>query len=512
MKRLPTSVVCFVLASAAFADTKPAAKPAAKTSDRLAATIETILKRDVFTPALVAIDIRDLDTGRVLYELNAAKNVKPASTMKLFTTAAILDAEGPGSDRSTHHAAVAEVMDSEGLEWRPTATTVETVGRIDSSGRILGDVYLVGRGDPNLSDRIAWRNGKNPFDQLAVDLQAQGVTRIEGRLLGQDALFPDASIPDGWTVDDLVWSYGAEVSALSAFDSQVDLSLEPGDLEGDPGRLTQWPETTFLRIENRTVTAPQGTEQDLTLTRALGSRTIVLEGRIPRAGKKWAEGVATPEPALFATTLFAEALQRHGISIADSVAVSRAALPKEVRPIASIRGPAIEDQIRFTNKESQNLHAETLLRRLGLAVNGDASMASSLRAREAFLKAHDIRIADNVMHDGSGLSRGDLVTVRSLVDLLAFMAKHRLAKPFRDSLPIAGVDGTLRRRMIGTKAEGHVFAKTGSLSNVNALAGYIDTTGGRHLAFSIIVNNHTRPSREATQAVDEICALLADLR
>ena len=116
------------------------------------------------------------------------------------------------------------------------------------------------------------------------------------------------------------------------------------------------------------------------------------------------------------------------------------------------------------------------------------------------------------MYDGSGLSRSDLVTARAEVDLLVAMAHHPLAKAFRDSLPIAGVDGTLKKRMVGTKAQGRVFAKTGSLRHVNALAGYVDAVTGRHLAFSIIVNHHTRPSREVTEAMDEICALLVELR
>ena len=116
------------------------------------------------------------------------------------------------------------------------------------------------------------------------------------------------------------------------------------------------------------------------------------------------------------------------------------------------------------------------------------------------------------MYDGSGLSRADLVTVRAEVDLLLAMARHPLAESFKASLPIASVDGTLKRRMSGTKAEGRVFAKTGSLRHVNALAGYVDSVSGRRLAFAIIVNHHTRPSREVTEAMDEICALLADLR
>ena len=511
MKTVVRATLMVFAAAAALADTRPKSVPKAKT-DRLIAAIETILKREVFGPALVAIDIRDVGSGLVLYERNATMNVRPASTMKLFTTAAILDAEGRGGPLAAHQAAVGEVLNGEGIEWRPGATSLETAGRIDSSGRILGDVYFVGRGDPNLSDRIEWRNGRNPFDQLAIDLTALGVKRIEGGLIGQDALFPDEAVPDGWSADDLVWSYGAEVSALSAFDNSIRLRLEPGELEGEPGQLAQSPETAFMRFENRTVTGPEGSEENLSLTRALGSRVVVIAGHIPRLGKVWTGTVAAPEPALFATTMLAEALQRQGIAVSGSISISHSALPNEVRTIASIQGPGIEDQIRFTNKDSQNLHAETLLRRLGLATYGDASAASSLRAREAFLKSQGVRFNDTAMRDGSGLSRADLVTARAEVDLLMAMAKHRLAKAFRDSLPIAGVDGTLKRRMVGTNAQGRVFAKTGSLSHVNALAGYVDTISGRHLAFSIIVNNHTRPPREATGAMDEICALLADLR
>jgi len=464
----------------------------AKAPDRFARAIESILKREVFAPALVAIDIRDLDTGRVLFEKNAASNVKPASTMKLFTTAAILDAEG--------QAAVLP------------ATTVETAGRLDSLGRVLGDVYLIGRGDPNLSERFGWRSEKSPFDQLAKDIREAGITRIEGRVIGYDGLFTDETIPDGWTADDLVWSYGAEVSALSAFDNALDLRLEPGEREGDPARLIIQPVTEFMRIENRALTSAEGGKAEVSLARPLGSRHVVIEGRVPRLGEAWTGAVAAPEPTLFATTLFGEALARHGVSVRDDAIASRETLPASLRPLASVRGPAVAEQIRVVNKESQNLHAETLLRRLGLAAFKDASVEAGLKAREAFLKGQGVRVADTAMYDGSGLSRADLVTARAETDLLVAMARHPLAQAFRDSLPVAGVDGTLKRRMVGTKAQGRVFAKTGSLRHVNALAGYVDGNSGRHFAFSILVNHHTRPSREVTEAMDEICALLVDLR
>ncbi len=490
MRRILRNTLSGVLIAAL---TGAAAGPAAaKGRDPLGTAIDSILKREVFTPAIVAIDIRDLDTGRVLYEKNAVTNVKPASTMKLFTTAAILDAEGQAS--------------------APPATTVETSGRLDGLGRVLGDVYLVGRGDPNLSDRFEWRGGKSPFDQLAKDLREAGITRIEGRLIGYDGLFTDETIPDGWTADDLVWSYGAEVSALSAFDNSLRLRLEPGEREGDPARLMVEPATGFMRVESRVLTFAEGTKAKVSLTRPLGSRHVVIEGGVPRLGEAWTGAVAAPEPTLFATTLFGEALARQGVSVQGEIMVSRAPLPAALRPLASVRGPAVAEQIRVVNKESQNLHAETLLRRLGLAAFKDPSVESSLKAREAFLKSLGVRTADAAMYDGSGLSRADLVTVRAEVDLLAAMSRHPLARAFRDSLPIAGVDGTLKKRMVGTKAEGRVFAKTGSLSHVNALAGYVEGASGRRFVFSIIVNHHTRPSREVTAAMDEICALLVDLK
>jgi len=463
----------------------------ARTKDSLAQAIETILRREVFGPAIVAIDIRDMETGRVLFEKNAGLNVKPASTMKLFTTAALLDAEGETPAASP--------------------TTVETAGRVDAFGRVLGDVYLIGRGDPNLSDRLEWRGGlKNPFDQLAGDLHEAGIRRIEGRVVGYDGLFTDEPIPDNWTADDLVWSYGATVSSLSAFDGTVRLRFEPGEREGEAARWSIEPATAYLEVVNQATTSKAGLKPDLSLSRALGSRRVVVSGTLPLDGA-WSGAVAAPDPAFFATTLFAEALARQGVQIAGGVTTSRAPLPDVMNPLASVRGPGTAEQIRIVNKESQNLHAETLLRRLGLRVFQDASVESSLRARAQFLERMNVRATEAAMYDGSGLSRADLVSARAEADLLMAMARHPLARVFKDSLPIAGRDGTLKRRMIGTPAEGRVFAKTGSISHVNALAGYVDSSSGRHLAFSIVVNHHTRPSREATEAIDALCVLLAGL-
>lgn len=455
---------------------------------KLEAQIDGILEREVFHPAIVAVDIRDLGSGATLYARNRTTNVKPASTNKLLTTAAILDALGP--------------------EARVT-TTIETTARVDARGRVLGDVYFVGRGDPNLSSRFDAPGAPTPFDRMAAELWDAGIRSIEGRLVGHDGLFPGETIGDNWTADDLVWSYGAEISALSAFDNSMDVRIEPGEKVGDPVVITPLPRTPFVDIVNETRTLESTVARAIDVARDLGSRRVRISGGVPVGDSPSIESFAVPEPALFAATLLSEALARRGITVEGTIESSRSDLPKDLRVLASYRGRTLADEIKVVNKESQNLHAEILLRRLGVFSHGTGDLAGSLEARGKILRDLGAHFETAGIYDGSGLSRATILPASAEVELLAAMARHPHAKAFRDSLPIAGVDGSLRRRMKGTAAEGRVFAKTGSIRHVSALAGYIDTVSGRRLVFSMIVNHHTRPSKEATDAMDEICALLA---
>ena len=450
--------------------------------------IDRIVDRPALAPAFWGIEVRDLRSGRVLYARNAGKNFRPASTLKLVTTAAVLDAISP----------------DERLR-----TTVETAGRIDSFGRVLGDVYLVGRGDPNLSGRFTEGRRTAAFEEMANALWTAGVRRIEGRLIGHEGLFTGDRRGEDWTWEDLVWWYGAEVSALSFNDNCADLSVHAGERAGDPVRVERAPASSYYRVVSTATTSAAGTPPDLTLARAPGSNEIRLSGTYPLGAEAWEGFAALEDPALYAATVFGEVLAARGIVVAGPVETSSQPLPVSARALAAHEGPPLLEILKAVNKMSQNLHAEMMLRLLGARRRGVGSAAAGREAAGEFLRRVGVVPSAWAMQDGSGLSRSDLVTPHEMVSLLAAMDRHPRGASFRETLPIAGRDGTLKGRMRSGAAEGRVLAKTGTLRHVNALAGYVTTRSGSRLAFVAMANHHTAGGSAATSAIDEIGALLA---
>ena len=466
---------------------------------RLKRDIEPILSRPDFAPAFWGIEVRSLKTGRTLYARNAEKAFHPASSMKLVTTAAALDAFGPDAR---------------------IRTTVETAGRLDGLGRILGDVFLVGRGDPNLSARFAPGRPTAAFEEMADALAAAGVRRIEGRLVGHEGTFAGDRRGADWTWEDLAWGYGTEVSALSFADNQVAASLKPGERVGDPAVLDLEPDTGCLAVSSSVETteavpsasaSPAVDGDAVHLEREPGSNEVRLTGRLPMGGT-WSGRLAVADPARCAAKALRGALEAKGIRVVGGLSTSRDPLPTGTRVLAAHDSPSMAEMIRVVNKESQNLHAETLLRLVGLQVKGEGSVVKGREAVAEIAKRLGVPGEGWGLTDGSGLARTDLLTPHGLVALLAVMDRHPHAAAFRDSHPIAGVDGTLEKRMKGTPAEGRVTAKTGSLSQANALAGYVTTVRGERLAFAIVVNGHEGKGREAVAAIDAIAAALAAAR
>jgi len=459
---------------------------AAPASDPLARAIDRILDRPAFAAAFWGVEVRGLESGRVLYARNAEKSFRPASTLKLVTTAAALDLFGPDAR---------------------LRTTVETTGRLDGLGRILGDVYLVGRGDPNLSGRFASDNVVAPFEELAEALRAAGIRRIEGRVIGHEGAFTGDRRGSDWGWEDLTWSYGAEVSALSFNDNTVELRLAPGEGAPDPVLLEASPRSSYYSVASTAATTPAGTKRDLTLVRDPGTNRIRIMGTLP-IGETWEGRVALEDPARYAATVFVEVLEAKGIRVTGPAATSSDAMPLESRVLAAHESPTLAEMLKVVNKESQNLHAEMLLRLLGQRTRGEGSVPAGHEAALAFLARLGVAADTWALEDGSGLSRSDLVSPHGLVALLAAMGRHPLAAPFRESLAVMGVDGTLKSRLKGTPAEGRIQAKSGTLHLVNALAGYVTRPAGEPLVFSIVVNNHTVPGRDAVAAIDEIGRLL----
>lgn len=479
-----------------------AAEAADPSPARLRKAIEPVVSRPELASAFWGIEVRSLARGRTLYALNATKAFRPASTLKLVTTAAALDAHGP--------------------EAR-IRTTLETAARIDGLGRLLGDVYLVGRGDPNLSGRFSDGRATVAFEAMAEALVAAGVRRIEGRLVGHEGAFVGDRRGSSWTWEDLAWGYGAEISALSFADNLVEAKLVPGERVGDPAQLTLAPDAGCLNVVSSVTTAAaRAPAQDeaatignggngLTLLREPGSNDVRLTGALPLAGE-WKERLAVADPASCAAAVFSSVLEARGVRVTGGVATSREALPAGSRVLAAYEGQPMAEIIRVVNTESQNLHAEMLLRLVGLKLAGEGSAKAGHEAVRGVLKRLGVDDTGWSLADGSGLARTNLLTPHGVVTLLAAMDRHPHAAAFRDSLAIAGATGTLEKRLRGTPAEKRLVGKTGSFQLASSLAGYVTTMRGERLAFAIFLNNQATRGREATGAIDRVAALLAEAR
>ncbi|HZU22262.1 MAG TPA: D-alanyl-D-alanine carboxypeptidase/D-alanyl-D-alanine-endopeptidase [Terriglobales bacterium] len=504
------------LAAAAFAAEK---KPAAT----LSTEIGRILDQPDISRGFWGVEVVSLANGNQLYSLNADKLFTPASNTKLFTTAATLAMIGPD------------------YKFR---TTVETLGTIDKHGRLNGDLLLVGRGDPNISGRTLPYNTrterKQPplqvLQELADDVVQKGVRFIDGDVIGDDSYYAFERYGEGWTQDDLVWEWGAPVSALTINDNVVFVSIQPGDHAGDKAFLSIAPYASYYQVDNRVITTPAGTgPRRLYITRQPGANQITFWGNIPLDDQGASEAVAIEDPASFAAQVFRQMLEQRGITVYGHTRTHHTELARLTTITVNATAPAgggeltatpptvpqplvlgsyesqpLSQDIRVILKVSQNLHAELALRLLGREKGSAGTIEAGLEVLHGFLAQAGLQNDEYVFFDGSGLSRQNLVTPHAIVKLLSFAAQQPWYTTYRESLPVAGIDGSLADRLKNTPAQANVFAKTGSLGHVNTLSGYARTRKGDMVAFSIMGNNHNLSTPRALEAIDQIVEAIVD--
>jgi D-alanyl-D-alanine carboxypeptidase/D-alanyl-D-alanine-endopeptidase (penicillin-binding protein 4) len=510
----PTSVASPTPAQTPQASPSPGPARTAATTNSLAelrSRIAEILRKPELAPAMIAVKVASLDTGRVLFEENAHKLVRPASNMKLYTVAAALDRLSP--------------------DFRFT-TSVYSPSKPDTAGKISGDLTVYGRGDPSIAARFNNGDYYKGIDDLALRISAAGVKRVEGDLIGDESYFAGPQYGAGWEWEDLTWYYGAEVSSLTINDNALDLFVKPGSQVGAPALVATGPVDPLLITVNRVVTGAKGTRRNLTIYRGLGENTLELSGTIALDDRGYTGGVAISHPAMLFVYLLRAALAQHGVMVTGKTRTidgtpersivprqANAAVPATEPPrveITNMQSPPLSVIAAQTLKPSQNLYTELILRTLGRTAalstpgtNPSTSEDAGIDVVKAFLRQAGLNTDVLVLSDGSGLSRNDMVTAEATVQLLTFMSKPKYASIWRDALPIAGVDGTLRNRMKGTVAENNLRAKTGSLSSAASLSGYVTSAAGENLVFSIIVNNYPQDAEPRTVCIDPIAVLLA---
>jgi D-alanyl-D-alanine carboxypeptidase/D-alanyl-D-alanine-endopeptidase (penicillin-binding protein 4) len=441
----------------------------------------------------------DAETGATLYEKNANDYFLPASNMKLLTTALALDALGP--------------------EYR-FRTTVETNGALAPAGRLAGDLFLVGRGDPNLSNRKFPYESKEEFDgppdkalaDFADAIAARGVKEIAGDVVGDDSYFPRERYPDGWEIDDMVWEYGAAISAIVVNDNTVALTLTPGAKAGVVVTAVVEPPTREFVVKNEVTTIGAKEKPDLRLTREPGGDTVTVSGVMPAGSAPRKLVLAIQEPALHAANLLAQLLKDRGIRIDGTVRAIHEPDPEEAARtvLAEHLSIPLQDSVKLVNKISQNLHTEALLRTAARQQGRWATPENLQKFPEPFYAKAGIPEGDVIQTDGSGLSRHDLVTPRAFVAMLAYAQKQAWFPAFLASLPVAGADGTLNERMKEAPLAGKIHAKTGSVTHVQTLSGYAETPGGRKLLFSFLSNNQGGKNHELHVAIDGVCLAMME--
>lgn len=527
-RRLQFTLALLLLSAATLpldAQRKPAAPREPADVAKFRARVEAALSDARAAKGHWGLLVLDAATGETIFELGADQYFTPASNAKLFTTALALARLGP--------------------EYR-YRTTIETAGKLDATGRLAGDVVLVGRGDPNLSAR------KLPYDKetetdgpgekilaaMADQVAAIGIKQIDGDVVVDDSFFPYERYPSGWAIDDMLWRYGAAVSALAINDNVITVELRAGLRVGDPAWMGVEPWAEFYEIRGTVLTGAAGSSRELRAHREPGSRVIELNGTLPIGQAPEKLNFAVEEPAEHAAALLKRLLEARGVRVYGNARAQHRSLPAPgvpdpagvpgggvAAPASSDGGGSVDpgpvvlaqhfslpliDSITLINKVSQNLHTEMLLRTVARETAGDASIETALKVAEEFQKYIGIAEEDIRLYDGSGLSRRNLVTPRATAALLRWAAMQPWAGAFRASLPVAGDDGTLEDRMKGSPAAGRIRAKTGTLDNVNSLAGYAETVHGQKLIFSFYGNLHNLRGRRATSIMDTICVAMVE--
>ncbi|MEV0002213.1 D-alanyl-D-alanine carboxypeptidase/D-alanyl-D-alanine-endopeptidase [Micromonospora sp. NPDC050980] len=484
----PRALAALVLVATAATAGAPTATAEAPTPAqiRLHATIDAVLADSRLDGAQAGVVVVDTTTGRTLYDRNGSRRLVPASNTKLLTSTAAMELLGPGHRFTTD-------VSADGPR---------------RAGLLSGDLYLRGGGDPTMLAA--------DYDRLAAQVAATGVRVVTGNLVADDTRYDGSRLGPDWTWDDEPYYYAAQVSALTvAPDTDYDagtviVNATPGARAGARPKISMTPANGWLRIDNRAETVADG-ETTISVEREHGSNTVVVTGQIAVGEATESDWVTVWEPTGYAADVFRSALRRHGVRVLGRTVLG-VSTPDDARPLARHDSMPLADLLVPFLKLSNNGHAEVLTKELGRMLSGSGTWSAGLSAIGEYVGDAGMDTGTLRQRDGSGLSRRNLIPSAQFVTLLSAVRAEPWFDTWYAALPVAGnadrfVGGTLRSRMAGTAAANNVHAKTGSLTGVSGLSGYVTDADGRLLAFSIVLNNYLTSSVKGLE--DQIAIALA---
>jgi D-alanyl-D-alanine carboxypeptidase/D-alanyl-D-alanine-endopeptidase (penicillin-binding protein 4) len=458
---------------------------------KLSEVIDPILDQAKVSGVTAGVIVKELDgkgEEAILYERDADRLLTPASNLKLLTSAAAITQLGEDYRFQT------ELYGS---------TTVP------KNGILNGDLYVKGYGDPTLhtEDPLKVQEGI-AVEEIVTWLKEQGVRRINGNLVLDDSYFDQQRLGLGWAWDDESYYYNPLIGALALNRGTVMVEYRPGSKEGDPVQLTLWPKTKYVTLINEAKTVAPEAENTFAIERDRASNTIRVKGNLPLGSQEDYERVPVEEPALYFGTVLREKMAEQGITFNGNSKIALGNVPAGAVKWMSFQSETLKEIVGYLNKKSDNFYAEMIAKALGAVKSGEGSTAAGVSVVLEMIKS--MGGATNFdMVDGSGLTRYNLISARHILTVLEGMTERQQFDAYYESLPIAGVDGTLKDRMKGTAAENNVHAKTGTLTGVSSLSGYVTTKSGKRLAFSIVLNGFTEEAKDLTDIQDQIAVALA---
>lgn len=458
------------------------------------ADLDAVFGDPSFARSLWGVKVVSLRSGKTIYEKNAHKLLIPASNMKILTAAAALRVLG------------------EDYVFR---TPILTTGRLEN-GVMKGDLIIGGSGDPSLGARFKGNNRNNPlsgdpwkvFAGWADKLSSLGIKRIEGDIVGDVRLFEPVNQGRGWAWDDLRYGYAAGFGPLQFNETTAFIEIKPGMQVGSPVGVRLIPCLESMKVTSELKIVPPELDTDIEIIR--NGRHFHLCGEIAKGSGIFYQSVALPDPAGYFLDMLLETLRKNGIEVSGDTRIleSVAEEPDNGGQTLFIHtSPPLSQLLTIMMEVSQNQYAETIFRLLDKREAGKSDEGAA-KVMEKVISSMGAPSDSYEIIDGSGLSRNNLLTADTIVRILQYMHRHDQQGKFAAMLPKSGIKGTIRGRMTGTRAVGKVSAKTGTLSWVRALSGYLETEKGEMLAFSILVNHYNQPRQAAEYLQDQALEIL----
>ncbi len=452
--------------------------------------IRFLLSDPSLANAHIGIYIESLRDGQVVFANNPFKLMVPASNMKLFTTSAALVNLGP--------------------EFRYETSVYSSGGQNDSI--LLGNLIIKGSGDPSISGRFYHGDGLFIFKNWADSLKQRGIKIINGDLIGDNRYFSEPSLGEGWNWDDESFWYSAHTSALSFNDNCIDFKIWPSSV-GNPVQFSVFPSDDSIKIVNQAVVVDSSGDSTLNITRLNGKNIYLIQGTLPVTADTAYESITVERPAnFFLRTLF-KVLTDRGIKINGKIKVigEKDSLNYDNANVLFVqKSPPLSDLIHVVNKVSHNFYADQLLKTMGARFKGNGSFAAGCQFVKDWLEKIGVAPQYFFSVDGSGLSRKNFVAPIATATVLKTLYHHPYFEYFYNSLPVAGIDGTIRKRMKGTLAAGNVHAKTGYVQRMRALSGYVNIGKDDPMIFVMMFNNYSVPTSHVNSIQDHICEMLSE--